>query len=155
MKKYALIMLVAGFSVVFTAGAQNQMRQGGQRGMRPEMREKIAEQLTPQARAERLTKELQLTDAEKAKVQALFEKQDAEREKRKAEMKKEKEKADKKREEMKAAMQAEMKAQDAELEKIIGTEKFEKFKTSREERMKRMEQRRQGGQRPANQNTPE
>ena len=81
-----------------------------------------------------MAKQLNLTDAEKAKVKALFESQDANRQKKQAEMKKT-------REEMKAKFEAERKSQDAELQKIIGAEKFQKFQATRAERFEKMKHR--------------
>jgi hypothetical protein len=135
MKKIGLILLMAVFAASMSVSAQQRVAPRGERGQRQEMREKAATHVTPQARAERMAKELELTDAEKAKVQELFEKQDAKRLKHQAE-------AGKKREEFRKKFEAERKAQDAELEKIIGKEKFQKHETMRTERMEKMKQRR-------------
>jgi len=43
---------------------------------------------------------------------------------------------------------------DAELEKIIGKEKMEQWKTYRNEQMKKMQERRKSGQRGMNMNAP-
>jgi len=103
------------------------MRQGGDR-----------QQMTPEVRAERLAKQLDLTADQKAQVQALYEKQNADRQKKLAEAKTT-------GEDMRAKFEAERKAQDAELEKIIGPEKMKKLQDMRAERMK---QRGENGPRP-------
>jgi len=138
MKKYVMLALALAFTLSFAASAQDQAPQG-ERGPRPEMRGDRP-QMTPQMRAERLAKQLELTDAQKAQVQALYEKQDADRKNKKVDVQKT-------REEMKAQFDAERKAQDAELEKIIGTEKFQKMQSIRAERMK---QRSENGPKPEN-----
>ena len=105
---------------------------------KPERRGKEMErtQITAEKRADHLAKELNLTDKQKAEVLALFEKQDAERAKKQAEAKQENAA---KRE----AFIAERKTQDAELEKIIGTEKFQLLQQKRAERQEKMKERRQ------------
>lgn len=127
MKKYGILVLAFAFIFSLTIAAQDQMPPQG--GQRPEMRQGDRPQATPQMRADRLAKQLSLTDAEKAQVQALFEKQDANRKKNQGDVQKS-------REEMKAQFDAERKVQDEELAKIIGTEKFEKYQAMRAERMK-------------------
>lgn len=74
MKKVALMALVAIFTLSFSLTAQNKGDKGrsGSRGM-SEMR------WTAKDRAETMTKQLELTADQKAKVEALFEKQDAKR----------------------------------------------------------------------------
>jgi Spy/CpxP family protein refolding chaperone len=139
MKKYGMLALAFGFIFSLAVSAQDQMPPQGQgEGPRPEMRQGNRPQMTPQVRAERLAKQLDLTDAQKAQVQALYEKQNAERQKKQAEVQKT-------REEMKAQFDAERKAQDIELEKIIGPEKMKKLQDMRAERMK---QREENGPRP-------
>ena len=141
MKKLAILAL--GFIFSLSVSAQDQTPpQGGGRGSRPEMGQGNRPQMTPQMRAERLAKQLELTDTQKAQVQALYEKQDADRQKKQAEVKTT-------GEDMRAKFEAERKTQDTELEKIIGTEKFQKMQAIRAERMK---QRGENGQRPQQQN---
>jgi hypothetical protein len=134
MKKYGMLVIAFAFIFSLSVSAQDQMPpQGGQRGQRPEMRQGDRPQMTPQVRAERLAKQLDLTADQTAKVQALYEKQDAERQKKQGNVQKT-------QEEMKAQFDAERKTQDEELTKIIGTEKFQKLQAMRAERMKqRME----------------
>ncbi len=121
MKKNVMLTLVLVLLGTITLSAQ-----------RPQRPEGGAPRMTAENRAERMAKELDLTDKQKAEIQALFEKQDAKREEQRAEAKKEK---TSKRE----AFEAERKAQDAELEKIIGKEKFELLKQKRAEQRKKSE----------------
>jgi len=86
---------------------------------------------TPEKRAERMTKELGLTDAQNADLQALFEKQDA---KRHQQM----EKVEKMRAELKAKFEAQHKENDEALSNIIGQDKFQKLQAMRSERMDKM-----------------
>lgn len=142
MKKYGVVLLMAVFAISMSVSAQQRVAPRGERGgQHQQMREKVATHVTPQARAERMAKELELTDVEKAKVQELFEKQDAKRVKHQADV-------DKKRGEFKEKFEAERKTQDAELEKIIGKEKFQKHETMRIERMEKMKQRRHRAPQP-------
>lgn len=135
MKKFAGLLMIALFVFGMTVSAQEQTPPA-RKGQMKEMRKGDHPMLTPEKRAEFITKELGLTDAEKAKVQALFEKQDAKMKAHQAEM-------EKIREELKAKFEAERKAQDAELEKIIGKEKFQKHEALRAEREEKMKQRRE------------
>ena len=127
MKKYGMLVVAFAFMLSLSAIAQDQMPPKGERGPKKEFRRGDRPQPTAEMRADRLAKQLNLTDAEKVKVKTLFESQDANRLKKKAEMKKA-------REEMKAKFEAERKSQDAELQKIIGAEKFQKLQATRAER---------------------
>ena len=141
MKKYGMLALAFSFILSLAVSAQNQMPPQGQgeRGPRPEMRQGgDRQQMTPQVRAERLAKQLDLTADQQAQVQALYEKQNADRQKKMAE-------ARTSGEDMRAKFEAERKAQDVELEKIIGPEKMKKLQDMRAERMK---QRGENGPRP-------
>ena len=90
-----------------------------------------------------MAEQLQLTDVEKAKVQALFEKQQAKAKQRQEEMKSN-------REEQRAKMDAERKAYEAELIKIIGNEKFQQHQAQRiarlENKNRKMRMRSEGQQ---------
>lgn len=130
-----MLVIAAIFMFSMAAMAQDQTPPQGQNGAKKEFNQHARSLPTPQIRAERLAKQLSLTDDQKAKVQALFEKQDAERVKNQAEVKKT-------REEMKAQLEADRKAQDEELAKIIGTEKFQKYQAERAERTQKMQNRR-------------
>ena len=134
MKKYGMLVLAVSFIFSIAIMAQDPMPQRGEGGAKPEMRMGNRPQMTPQMRAERLAKELSLTDAQKAQVQALYEKQDADRQKKQGDVQKS-------REEMRTQFENDRKNQDAELEKIIGAEKMQKFQAARAERMEKMKQR--------------
>src|SRR5665647_465616 len=118
MKKYAGLVMISLFMFSVAVSAQEPTPPQGQRGQMKEMRKGDRPMVTPEKRAGHMAKELGLTDAEKVKVQALFEKQDARMKQHQAEM-------GKMREEQKAMFETERKAQDAELEQIIGKEKFQ------------------------------
>ena len=86
---------------------------------------------TAEMRAERLAKELELTEQQKAEVLALYKKQEAEYAKKQQD-------AQKDREAQRVAFQAERKAQDAELKKIIGEEKFQQLQEKRTQQREKM-----------------
>jgi Spy/CpxP family protein refolding chaperone len=88
--------------------------------------------VTPQMRADKMAKTLGLTDAEKSKVKELFEKQDAARIKMADEVYKIKQ-------EMRVKFENARKANEADLEKIIGKDKFEKLQALKTEGKKKME----------------
>jgi Spy/CpxP family protein refolding chaperone len=125
MRKYVMLALVAIFTMSFAVNAQDQRPPRGERG--------FGMQMSAKERAARLATQLELTDAEKAKVEALFEKQDKKREEFKAEAKKLNEERGK--------LMEERKAEDEELQAIIGNEKFEKLQSIRTERQARMRER--------------
>jgi len=137
MKKYAMLALATVFMFSVTVMAQNQTPPAGRKGHKKELRQGMGEKVNAQQRAEHMSKVLGLTDAEKVKVQALFEKQDAKRVQHKAEVQKV-------RKVQMAQFANERKAQDAELEKIIGKEKFQKHESIRADRQEKMKQKREG-----------
>jgi len=94
------------------------------------MRQPERKTVTPEKRAEFMAKQLELTDAEKAKVQALFEKQEVKAKQRQEEMKK-------MREEHRAKMDVERSVNQAELIKIIGKEKFQEMQSQRIARLEK------------------
>lgn len=130
-------MMALAVACVFTLSVAAQQPNEGpdkqERGPRKEMKKEMKEKFSPKKRAGYMAVDLDLTDAQRDKLQALFEKQDKVREERMTEMKKQKEKDLTKREEMR-------KANDAELEKILGAEKFKQFKAKQAERMEKMKQ---------------
>ncbi len=83
-------------------------------------------------RAERMATELGLTDVEKAKVQALFEKQTID-------YKDAKEKLSPKDADFKTKLKAIHKKQEQELEKVIGKEKLAKHKENRKQEKMRFD----------------
>lgn len=144
MKKHGMFLMAIGMMFCMTVSAQDQSSQTDNRPPRQEMRQ----QQTPQVRAERLAKQLGLTDDEKAKVQALFEKQNADREKMRSEG------ANLTREQMRTKMDEMRKSEETEMQKILTPEKFAKYQDLRKEQMEKMKQRMQErmGDRPAPQN---
>ncbi len=125
MKKYVAFAMAAFLMLGMTVSILAQVRQGGQGpATRNEVRQPERKMITPEKRAEMMAEQLQLTDAEKAKVQALFEKQQEKAKQRQEEMKDN-------REEQRAKMDAERKAYEAELIKIIGNEKYQQHQAQR------------------------
>lgn len=133
MKKHGMLVLALTFALGLAVSAQDQQPPRPERGPRKEFRQGDHPMMTAKERAEKMAKQLGLSDAEKAKVQALFEKQDA---KRKEQM----EKGEKMKAEMKEKFEAERKANDDELQKIIGPEKFKKLQDMRTEKMEKMKE---------------
>jgi Spy/CpxP family protein refolding chaperone len=144
MKKHGMFLMAIGMMFCMAVSAQDQSSQTDNRPPRQEMRQ----QQTPQVRAERLAKQLGLTDDEKTKVQALFEKQNADREKMRSEG------TNLTREQMRTKMDEMRKGEETEMQKILTPEKFTKYQELRKEQMEKMKQRMQErmGDRPAPQN---
>ena len=144
MKKHGMFLMAIGMMFCMAVSAQDQSSQTDNRPPRQEMRQ----QQTPQVRAERLAKQLGLTDDEKTKVQALFEKQNADREKMRSEG------TNLTREQMRTKMDEMRKGEETEMQKILTPEKFTKYQDLRKEQMEKMKQRMQErmGDRPAPQN---
>jgi protein CpxP len=134
MKKYGMLVLASAFMFSLAVSAQDQMPPQAKQGHQKEFKHAEKPKLSAQKRAGYLAVDLELTDAQRAKVQALFEKQDKVREERMTEMKK-------MREEQMAKVETEHKANDAEMEKILGTEKFQQFKAKQAERQQKMKER--------------
>lgn len=128
MKKYAMLVLTSVFMFSMVIMAQEQTpNQVNKR----EFRQGDRQRLTPEMRTERLTKDVTLSDEQKVKVQAMYQKQDSTFTKFRAEVKRD---SPDFREKMKTLRDA----QDAELESIIGTEKFQKQKQLRADRQQKM-----------------
>jgi Spy/CpxP family protein refolding chaperone len=131
MKKYAKLVLALLFIFSLTAIAQDQTppppNPAGQSGMRQGPRQ----QLSAQVRAENMAKELNLTDAEKTKVQEVYEKNDVIFTKFRTEVSRE---SPDFREKFKALRDA----QDADLIKVIGQEKFATWQKLQAERRAKM-----------------
>lgn len=119
------------FSVSVFAQDPTTPPQDHHKGGKKEFKQGERPMATPEKRSERMAKQLGLNDSQKAQVQALFEKQDA---KHHEQM----EKGEKMRNEMKSKFEAERKANEDELIKIIGQEKFQKFQVMRAERIGEM-----------------
>jgi len=136
MKKYGMLALATIFMFSLSVMAQDPAPHQDHHGEKKEFKKGETPMISPEKRAERMAKELELTDAQKAQVQALFEKQET---KRHQEM----EKAEKMRAEMKAKFENERKTNNEELTKIIGQEKFQKLQAKRTERLEKMKERRE------------
>jgi len=139
MKKYAMLVLASMFLFNVATTGQEKTPAQQKKGEWKKQGQDERLRVSPQMRAEKMAKKLGLTNAEKSKVEALFVKQDANRDQHEAEIKKV-------RDERMARFENERKAQDAELEKIIGNEKFQKLENERSERKAKMTERREGNQ---------
>jgi len=137
MKKYGMLVMASAILFSVAVSGQEQTPPQGRKSDRKEFKQAERPQVSPEKRAEKMAKELGLTDAEKAKVQALFEKQEAVRVQHQSEV-------IKLREEHMAKFEAERKAQDAGLVKIIGQEKFQKLENERTEHKAKIMARREG-----------
>jgi len=133
MKKYGMLVMAFAFIFSLAVSAQDQMPPQPRGKQQKEFKHGEKPKLSAQKRAGYLAVDLELTDAQRAKVQALFEKQDKMREEHQAEVKK-------LREQEIAKMEAARKANDAEMEKIIGSEKFQQLKAKQAERQQKMEE---------------
>lgn len=138
MKKYAMLVLASTFMFNVATSAQEKTPPQGKIGDKKEFKEEDR-QVSPEIRAGKMAAKLELTDAQKAKVQALFEKQDEKRNLHQAEIKK-------LREEHIAKFETERKMQDTELEKIIGKDKFQKLENERIERKNKLVERQRENQ---------
>jgi len=137
MKKYGVLALAFGFIFSLAVSAQDQTPPPVKDGHQKEFKHDKKPKLSAQKRAGYLAVDLELTDAQRAKVQALYEKQDKAHEARQVEVQK-------LREQEKAKFEADHKANDAEMEKILGTEKFQQFKAKQAEREKKLNEKRDG-----------
>ncbi|HHX31988.1 MAG TPA: hypothetical protein GX712_05300 [Bacteroidales bacterium] len=123
MKKFTLLALVGLLTLSFSLSAQNN---------------NARRSWTAKDRAEYMTKELNLSAEESAKIKDLFEKNDEERAKQVAENRAKREDLQANREARRKEMQ-DMRAKavaenDAQLEAIIGNEKMEEWKVLRAKR---------------------
>jgi len=131
MRKYAKLVLASVFLFSMSLMAQEQTPPAVKTGAQNEMRQGPRQQMTPQLRAENMAKELALTDAEKAKVQEVYEKNDVIFTKFRSEVSRD---SPDFREKFKALRDA----QDAELISAIGNDKFQKWQTVQKERRQKM-----------------
>lgn len=134
MKKNLILMVGALFLISVASHAQNQKNVSDKEGAKKEMRQNAPQRMSAENRAEYWAKELNLTNEEKGKITELFKKQDETRMQQRSDMQKS-------REERQAFMESQRKANDAEMEKIIGKEKFQKYDSIRSERMQKMRDR--------------
>jgi len=138
MKRVVNGLLVTVFLLGMTFTVEAQVRQERRQGDKVEMRQGVRgdmhqgehKMISPEKRAEQMAKQLNLSDAERIKLQALFEKQEARVKLHREEMKK-------KMEENRAKMEVERKANETELVKIIGAEKFQELQRQRIARLER------------------
>lgn len=134
MKKYVMLVVATVFACNVVVSAQEQQKPLKKTQNKKEFREKQRPMPTAQQRTDRMTKELNLTETEKAKVLALMQKQEAKQKQHQAEMQKV-------REAQKAKFETERKTQDAELKKIIGEEKFQQLEKARAQHKEKLMQR--------------
>ncbi len=132
MKKYFLAATAALLMLSISVSAQNtEGKEKSKEGQRTNRERKWS----PKEHAEMMDKQLDLSDDQVSQLQALFEKQEAKRtEKREAVNSKSGEEKTKAREEMKNNREKEKQAFEAEVEKIIGKEKADKWKSLKKER---------------------
>jgi len=131
MKKYAKLILASVFLFSMTAMAQEQTPLPAKTDGQNEMRQGPRQQMSAQLRAENIAKALNLTDAEKAKVQEVYEKNDVIFTKFRAEVKRD---SPDFREKFKALRDA----QDADLINVVGKEKFATWQKLQAERRQNM-----------------
>lgn len=128
MKKYAMVVMTTMLMVGFTTMAQNRPPVQNIRGERIELKTPKREMVSPEKRAERLAKELELNSTQTSDLKVFFEKQDAKRHQELENLKK-------LRAEMNEKKKAERKADEATLAKILGQEKYHQFELKRAERI--------------------
>jgi len=131
MKKYAKLVLASLFIFSMTVMAQEQATPSVKPTGQGETRQGPRQQLSAQVRAENMAKDLSLSDAEKSKVQEVFEKNDVLFTKFRAEVKRD---SPDFREKFKALRDA----QNADLVKAIGQEKFDTYQKLMAERRQKM-----------------
>ncbi|MFA7155347.1 MAG: hypothetical protein WC112_06420 [Proteiniphilum sp.] len=153
MKKTISLALIAFFTLGLPLMAQN--RNNSDRMGR---RAQTEQRWTAKNRAEQMAERLKLTEEQKKKVEALFEKQDA---KRAEQLKLQQEKREQmsqdresRREEMQQLREKALTENDAELEKIIGKEKMAQWKSYREEMRKKMQDANRSDRRTPRRNAP-
>ncbi len=123
MKKYGMLIFSLVFMFSLALSAQEQTPQQGNKGER--------KQVTAQMRAERLAKDLSLTDDQKAKVQAVYEKNDADFAKLRSE-------TDKTSPDFRTKMKALRDSQNEDLKSIVGPEKWAQLQKMNADRQQKM-----------------
>ncbi|MDR2839982.1 MAG: hypothetical protein LBV75_01760 [Paludibacter sp.] len=131
MKKYLFLSIVAIFAISMSVMAQegNQRRAGGGRGLN----------VSPQERVDQLAKQVELTDEQKAQVLTFYEKVQKRNQEQFETMRKAREAGQQQTGDFRARYEEQQKADDAELETIIGKEKLEKVKAAREEQRRQVQ----------------
>ena len=123
MKKYVRLVLASMFILSMSAMAQQQVPPPGQNGMR--------QQIPAKVRAENMAKDLALTDAEKANVQEVYEKNDVIFTKFRSEVKRDDP-------DFKEKVKALKDAQDSAFINAIGKEKYQTWQKIQAERRQNM-----------------
>jgi len=132
MKKYTMLFLASVLLSCVAIIAQEQTTSQLNNGEKKEMRQGERQHETADLRAEKMAKYLSLSAVEKNNVQTFFEKQDIANVKFRSEVSSESS-------DFRTKFRELRQSQDAELETIIGKEKFQQYQTLRaEERQKRM-----------------
>lgn len=142
----ALGLVVFGLTLSVNSMAQDQQNGNAPANSGFHQRSPHMPSISPDKRAARIAKELNLTNEQKAQLQALFEKEKIQMDQKKgqmqqqkAEMDKQRQEMKKQREEMRAQMEEARKAEDAEIRKIVGEEKFKQLVEKREAQKQKME----------------
>jgi len=144
MRKFVATLVAVSMVVGLAVNAQSQARQERRNPQHKVMQEGRPPMISPEKKAEFMAKELELNDAEKAKVQALFEKQTLKAKQHQEEMKK-------MMDDHRVLRESERAANEAELIKIIGQEKFNELQAKRITHLQRENQKlkmRKDGDRP-------
>ena len=138
MKKTVALAMIALFTMSFAMTAQHNSDRD-----RIGRRTQVEKRWSSKNRAESMAKQLELTEEQKAKVEALYEKQDAERAEQLKLQREKREQVMQDRESRREAMEKIRKEavekNDAELESIIGKEKMEQWKQYRDEVRQKMQ----------------
>ena len=129
MKKYLFLVATLLLTVSMSVSAQRNQRNTGNRA--DNGRSEQIKKMTPKERADLMAKELDLTAEQTTQVQAMCEKQDAERLEQVNAQRSERgtgtQNRDARREEFREMREKEMQAQHEDLVKIIGKEKADKW----------------------------
>ena len=138
MKKYLFLVATLLLTMSMSVSAQNNNRQNvGNRRNNIDNRRSEFIRMTPKERADLMAKELDLTTEQTTQVQALCERQDAERLEQVKEQRSKRgtgtQNRDARREEFRAMRETEMQAQHEDLVKVIGKEKADKWNELRKE----------------------
>ena len=135
MRKYLFLVATLLLTLNMSVSAQNNRGNANNRRNADNRRSEQMMKTTPQERADLMAKELDLTTDQTAQVLELMKKQDAERQAQVEQHRKERETGRQNRDarvdEFRAARLKEFEKQQADLEKIIGKEKMEKWNESR------------------------
>lgn len=131
MKKYAKLVLASLFLFSMSVMAQDQTPPPAKTGGQNEMRQGPRQQMSAQQRAENMAKDLSLTAEEKAKVQEVYEKNDVLFTKFRSEVKRDDP-------DFRTKFKALRDAQDADLIKVIGNDKFQTWQKLQAERRQKM-----------------